>query len=380
MSQENSSVLPSTAAKKPKEGKPVTPYSELPDHCFWSRAHRVESIDQIDPVVKGHFLLKPEWKIATAGSCFAQHIARHLRKNGYNYFVAEEAHPVIDDDVAARFNYGTFSARYGNLYTARQLLQLAQRARGLFDPEEKVWMQGDNRIDPFRPNIQPGGFSRHDDFLADRERHFAAVRRIMDESDVFIFTFGLTEGWASKKDGAVFPLAPGVAGGRFDPRKHEFVNFSVSEIVSDFKAFVSMMREKNPNVRVLMTVSPVPLIATARADQSVITATSYSKAVLRVACEELQNTVENCFYFPSYEVISGNFSRGAYYADDLRDVEDIGVQHVMSLFMRHYTETLPDRPPTALPLRKTVARDFRSAVESVLNVICDEELIESKKK
>lgn len=380
MSQAQPLAPPQTTTQTPKAKKSVTPYSGLPDHCFWSRAHRTAQIRDIDPVVKGHFLLQPDWKIATAGSCFAQHIARHLRSNGYNYFVAETAHPVIDEDVAASFNYGTFSARYGNLYTARQLLQLAQRARGLFQPEENTWLQGESRIDPFRPNIQPGGFSRQDDFLADRERHFAAVRQIMDESDVFIFTFGLTEGWVSQKDGAVFPLAPGVAGGSFDARKHAFVNFTVAEIVADFTAFVAMMRENNPNVRVLMTVSPVPLIATARADQSVITATSYSKSVLRVACEELQASVENCFYFPSYEVITGNFSRGAYYADDLREVEDIGVQHVMSLFMRHYTENQPEQPQKSLPLRQKVARDFRFAVEKVLNVICDEELIERKKK
>lgn len=371
-----SQAQPATAKTK----KSVTPYSDLPDHCFWSRAHRKPHIRDIDPVVKGHFLLQPEWKIATAGSCFAQHIARHLRASGYNYFVTEAAHPVIDDEVAASFNYGTFSARYGNLYTARQLLQLAQRARGLFKPVENLWMQGSNCIDPFRPNIQPNGFSRQDDFTADRERHYAAVRQIMDESDVFIFTFGLTEGWVSKKDGAVFPLAPGVAGGSFDPTKHAFVNFTVAEIVADFKAFVAMMRENNPNVRVLMTVSPVPLIATARADESVISATSYSKSVLRVACEELQSSVENCFYFPSYEIITSNFSRGAYYGPDLREVEDIGVQHVMSLFLKHYTENTSEKPQRSQPARQKVAHDFKFAVEKVLNIICDEELIERKKK
>jgi hypothetical protein len=370
---------PQTAPQKARKSE--TPYSALPDHCFWSRAHRKESITEIDPVVKGHFLIEPDWKIATAGSCFAQHIARHLRSSGYNYFVPEAAHPVIDDEVAAEYNYGTFSARYGNIYTVRQLLQLAKRARGLFQPEENIWIQGESRIDPYRPNIQPNGFSRQDDFLADRERHFTAVRRILDESDLFVFTFGLTEGWVSLRDGAVFPLAPGVAGGSFDARKHAFVNFTVAEIVADFKAFVAMMRENNPSVKILMTVSPVPLMATARADQSVITATSYSKAVLRVACEELQASVENCFYFPSYEVISSNFSRGAYFAEDLREVQAAGVEHVMSLFMRHYTKNAGRVvQKKALGPRGNESLGFKAAVEKVLNVICDEELIEGKKR
>lgn len=356
--------------------KPANPYAGLPAHCFWSRSHRGREISEIDPVVSGAFRLKPEMRIATAGSCFAQHIARHLQARGYNYFVTEQAHPLISDEVARRYGYGVFSARYGNLYTARQLLQLAQRAHGRFSPLEDVWEAADGRlIDPFRPNIQPGGFCSLSEFRAARETHFAAVRRMMAEADVFVFTFGLTEGWRARADGAVFPLAPGVAGGSFDPEKHEFVNFSVTETIADFTEFASMMRAVNPGVKILMTVSPVPLIATARAGESVIAATAYSKAVLRVACEELRNSLSDCHYFPSYEIITGNYTRGTYYGPDLREVETAGVEHVMGLFMRHYTDTAPGAAP-ARAAPKTPAADFTASVQKGLEIICDEEMIQ----
>ncbi|ECI7685893.1 GSCFA domain-containing protein, partial [Salmonella enterica subsp. enterica] len=211
------------------------PYNGLPDHCFWSRSHRAP-MNEVDPVVKGGFALTPDMKIATAGSCFAQHIARHLKAAGYNYFVAEDAHPILNRAVVEAFNYGVFSARYGNIYTTRQLIQLVKRATGAFEPRENVWkLDNGNLVDPFRPNIQPNGYSRTDDFLRDRDRHFKAVRRILKESDVFVFTLGLTEAWRSKEDGAVFPLAPGVSGGKFDARRHEFVNFTVDDVVKDFE-------------------------------------------------------------------------------------------------------------------------------------------------
>lgn len=354
---------------------PANPYVGLPDHCFWSRSHRDRAVGEVDPVISGAFTLTPNMKIATAGSCFAQHIARHLKGQGYNYMVTEAVHPVISDKVAAAFNYGTFTARYGNLYTVRQLLQLAQRATGAFTPEENVWEATDGAlIDPFRPAIQPGGFASRAEFDADREAHFAAVREMMEKVDVFVFTFGLTEGWRSRADGAVFPLAPGVAGGTYDPDVHEFVNFSVAETVADFIAFAEILRGMNPGVKILMTVSPVPLIATARVDESVIAATAYSKSVLRVACEELRRALPDCHYFPSYEVITGLSTRGAYYAPDLREVTPEGVAHVMGLFMRHYTDTAPDAAPKG---RRVVADDdFRSSVEAALDVICDEEMIE----
>ena len=351
----------------------ANPYSNLPNHCFWSRSHRGLAKFEIDPVVKGGFTLTPEMRIATAGSCFAQHIARHLKAQGYNYFVTEPCHPIISEDVAKRFGYGVFSARYGNIYTVRQLLQLAARAFGEFTPAEDVWEKDGGFVDPYRPNIQPTPFASMDEFNAARETHFAAVRDMLIQSDVFVFTFGLTEAWISKQDGAVFPLAPGVAGGTFDPDRHAFHNFTVAEIVQDFTDFVNGVRQANPDLKVLMTVSPVPLIATAREDQSVITATSYSKAVLRVAVEELAQTLPDCFYFPSYEVVTGNHAGSDYFADDLREVEKIAVDHAMSLFMRHYTDM--DEADLARPDTAKADR-FAEETEAALDVICDEMMIE----
>lgn len=361
----------------------ANPYKDLPDNCFWSRTHRGKAANEVDPVVKGGFTITPKMKVATAGSCFAQHIARHLQKGGYNYFVTETVHPIVPEQVAREYGYGVFSARYGNLYTPRQLLQLAQRALGQFQPVEDVWKKDDRYYDPYRPNIQPGGFRYNADFTAAREAHFAAVRRILDESDVFVFTFGLTEGWRSKRDGAVFPLAPGVVAGEFKPNLHEFVNFTVDEIVADFRAFAELMRARNPGVKFLITVSPVPLVATARAEQSVITATAYSKAVLRVACEMLASSLPETYYFPSYEVITGNHARGAYFGPDLREVEEAGVEHVMGLFMKHYTDGAKQRRgrAAAKPVpEEAPGEDFQQMMERELQVICDEQMIERQLK
>lgn len=370
----------------PLVAQPVNPYRNLPKHVFWSRSHRVKLPSEIDPVLEGGFKISKKHRIATAGSCFAQHIARHLQENGYTYHITEKVHPVICEEVARDFGYGVFSARYGNIYTARQLLQLMQRAYGEFQPVEDAWEAKGGFLDPFRPNIQPTPFATLDEFYQQRDIHFAAVREMFETTDVFVFTFGLTEAWMHKQDGAVFPLAPGVHGGSFDPQHHVFKNFSVDEISNDFKKIVARMREINPTVKVLMTVSPVPLIATARDDQSVITATSYSKAVLRVAAEELASSLEDCFYFPSYEVITGNYTRGAYYAEDLREVRREGVDHVMDLFMRHYTRRDLDSGEAQRRVTALSNSDGRSidggepnsddAIERALDVICEEALIE----
>lgn len=350
------------------------PYHALPDHCFWRRSITEPAAADVDPVVAAKFTFGPRDRVATAGSCFAQHIARHLRQSGFDYFVTERAHPVIDDATAEEFGYGLFTARYGNIYTTRQLVQLLRRAYGQFKPINDVWLRPDGRIiDPFRPQIQPDGFASLAEFEADRCQHFAAVRQAVEELDVLVFTLGLTETWVHRADGAAYPLAPGVAGGTFDESQHAFVNLTVRDAVDDLTVAIGFIMERNPHARFILTVSPVPLVATYE-DRSVLVSTTYSKSVLRVACEEVARPYGNVAYFPSYEIITGNYTRGAYFADDLRSVTEAGVAHVMRLFMQHYT--VQNDATQAAPAPPDEAERHARAMEKVVAVMCDEEALD----
>lgn len=162
------------------------------------------------------------------GSCFARHIGRALKKNDFNFLGYEPAY--IDcyyfaappDDLG----YGLFSARYGNLYTVRQLRQLFLRAFGSFLPVEEFRGDDGSWFDPFRPTIEPFGYHSRLEAVNMRAAHLAAVRRLFEDSELMIFTMGLTEAWRDKRDGAVYPMCPGTVAGVFDANKHEFINFS----------------------------------------------------------------------------------------------------------------------------------------------------------
>lgn len=352
------------------------PYEDLPDSAFWRRSVASPAAADIDPVGPVPFQIAADDRVMTAGSCFAQHIARYMRKCGRQPMVSETPHPLLSQAQAQRWNYGTFTGRYGNIYVARQLLQLLARAYGNFTPAEDIWHQPDGSLlDPFRPQIQPGGFASRQEFDRDRQQHFAALRHSFESCDVFIFTLGLTEGWVSRADGAVFPLCPGTAGGTFDPDRHLFHNFSVDEILTDMRRFLDQLRQLNPDVRVILTVSPVPLIATA-SGRPVLQATTYSKSVLRVVAECLMAEQPDLFYFPSYEIITGPQAGGAYLAEDLRSVRESGVAHVMRLFMRHLCgEELPEADSETLkppPPGDGVTAD----VARVVRVACEEEQLD----
>jgi hypothetical protein len=356
------------------------PYTRLPDHCFWRKAVSSLPARDVDPVVRGRFRISRRDRVATAGSCFAQHIARHLSQAGFNYFVTEEVNPIIEPELAAGYNYGVFTARYGNIYTARQFLQLLKRAYGLFAPADDLWLaELDGRAyDPYRPLIQPDGFASARECLADRAQHFAAVRRAVEESDVFVFTLGLTEAWMNIRDGAIYPLCPGTAAGVFDPAEHRFINFRMHQVLDDMRKAFDFMRHRNPRIRFIVTVSPVPLIATA-VDQHVLVSSTYSKSVLRAACGELEAEYEDISYFPSFEIITGGFNRGAYYEADMREVREAGVEHVMRLFMRHYAAPgdLHGAASGAMPASPAGdAGTLAEALDTAAKVICDEYVLD----
>ncbi len=305
------------------------PYEMLPAHCFQGEAVA------LDPVARAKFKIGPRDKVATAGSDFAKHIARHP---GLQHLVTEAAPSHITPAEATRLGYGVYTARYGDIYTSRHLLQLLLRAYGSLVPDELAWTDDNDRLlDPFRPNIQPGGFGSFEELEADRAHHFACVRGAIETMDALVFTLGRTETWASRNDGAVFPVCPGVAGGEFDEAHYQFVNLTVADVVADLETAIWFIRAKNPGAKLILTVSPLPLEATA-IDRSVIVSTAYSKSVLRVAAEQVSDAHRNVAYFPAYEIIAGPQARGRFYDESLRDVTAEGVDHMMRLFMDHYAE------------------------------------------
>jgi hypothetical protein len=358
-----------SAAAKTSGARKASPYSDRPDWAFWNRSVAGRDAFGVDPVIEAPFRIGKDDAIATAGSCFAQHIARTLQREGYHYLVTEPApagHPAPE-------SFGVFPARFGNIYTVRQLLQTFDRAYGLFDPADRAWVREDGAlVDPFRPQIQPQGFATAAALEEDRLRHFECVRTMFEDCDVFVFTLGLTEGWRSTRDGAVFPLAPGVAGGEPGPG-YEFHNFSAAEMTADLKAFLRKLRTVNPGVRVILTVSPVPLIATYE-PRHVLVATTYSKAALRVTAEEVATSEPDVCYFPSYEIIMGPQTGARFFAADLRSVTDEGVTRVMGVFADHFFGT-SDRARAKAP-QAQLSRSDIDRLTQLSEVICDEEAID----
>lgn len=297
------------------------------------------------------FRLERRLRFASAGSCFARHVRPRLEAAGVAYVVTEPG--------------GPYGARFGEIYTTLQLRQLAEHALGLRVSHEAPWRGPAGWHDPLRPRAA-GPFDTRAALEVERRSHLAAVRALLEGCDVFVFTLGLTETWLDA-EGTALPLCPGAGIGRFDPERYTFRNLSVEENVAHLRAFLALARSVNPDLLVVLTVSPVPLVATLE-PRHVLEASVYSKSVLRVAAESVRCAEARVAYFPAYELIATGYGGDDAFEKDRREVRSEAVDRVMQSFLAWFRDGDEPLPAVELSLDAVAA----IAAAGPLSDPCDE--------
>ncbi|MEM6303202.1 MAG: GSCFA domain-containing protein [Pseudomonadota bacterium] len=367
---------------------PISPYQGLEARAFW-RAGVVEAGAYPPPdIYRPKFDIYKGMAVFTAGSCFAQHVGRTLSQAGYNVIDTEPLPKSVPAEIANRHGYGLYCARFGNIYTTRQFRQLLEEAFGSFVPADAVWERDGSFYDALRPNMTPGGLPSADLVREARASHLRAVQEAVAQANMVVFTLGLTEAWVHSESGTVYPTAPGTIAGRVDRQVHSFVNFRAAEIRRDFLAVRKMFQAANPDVKFLLTVSPVPLTATASGDH-VLPATIYSKSVLRTVAGELSEDFDDIDYFPSFEIVSSHPSAGKFFEPNMRTVRPKAVRQVMRAFLTAHGDLPEAGKPGAEKTEKELRRERRAARRARLAerdkaqedaVVCEEELLEAFRK
>lgn len=368
----------------------MNPYESLGARSFWKLGVADHTATDIPDLWRPKYRIGKKHKIATYGSCFAQHFSKSLRKRGFSWLCTEPAPEGLSEENSAKFNYEVFSTRTGNIYTVSLLRQwLSWAFETARPPATEVWEKEGRFYDPFRPRVEPNGFATPQEVIESREVTIKAFRASVEQADIFVFTLGLTESWISAATGYEYPMCPGTVAGIFDAENHHFVNQTTELIKNDLEHSTRILREANPNIRVLLTVSPVPLTATMTEDH-VLVATTWSKSVLRAVAGEAAQTYDWVDYFPSYEIITSPVFTGRYFAENLRSVRSAGVDHVMKNFFQGQRKlrlesggevaTDTDAAITnAKPGKRAVAKRKRAGqrkeVQQVDELVCEEELL-----
>jgi hypothetical protein len=93
-----------------------------------------------------------------------------------------------------------------------------------------------------------------------------------------------------------------------------------NEIVESFKTFHDSITAFNPNIRIILTLSPV------RHLKDTLELNSVSKSVIRLACHRIAEKFQAAEYFPAYEIMMDDLRDYRFYKSDMlhptEDAED----------------------------------------------------------
>ncbi len=250
----------------------------------------------------------------TFGSCFATNLGRRLRTAGFQ---------VNSETIGEEVN-STFANRY--------LLEWIERGPvdGPTSMMDRVYGE------------------------AMRQRFLTAIKG----SDVVVMTLGVAPCFFDGRSGEfVFYPSRSKTGQEHLSANHVMRTTTVAENVRNLVAILDgLQRIAGKAVKVVLTVSPVPLTGTTEFGSAVI-ADCISKSTLRVACHEvlLTQQAHDLVYWPSFEIVRW---LGAHFGPDHPSVfgaEDGNTRHVsewivsliIDLFLEHNTAS-PEAAPSQI--------------------------------
>ncbi|WP_109095181.1 GSCFA domain-containing protein [Azospirillum sp. TSH64] len=240
-------------------------------------------------------ILGREAHFVTFGSCFAGNVAAELKRHGRSVW-----HLPIGEDI-------------NNTFTNRIFFEWAS---GTINLDEKSSENLKSLL----------GLSQ------------AQTIEQLKKADCFIYTLGLGAAFFDAEFGgnAVIPNSTWV-GSRILSESYTFRTTGVDENVQNIMEIIRLIRIINPDVKIVLTLSPIPLLVSFERASAVL-ADCVSKSILRVAVHEvMKKNLQNVYYWPSFEVVRWIYPHiGQVYGNDdgvSRHVSSEVISSIIDVFL-----------------------------------------------
>lgn len=243
----------------------------------------------------------------------------------------------FSDNIGAKMNSALFNATVNPMGTLYNPMSIARGVQRLIDcapvAGQDLFMQGGvwNSYDFHSRYSLPDKQATIDRMNQRIEQGHKALK----QAQLLTITLGTAIVYRLKSTGEVVANCHKVP-------QHEFERkmMPTSEMSKVLDNMLTALHEFNPELRVILTVSPIRHIADGLGTNSL------SKASLRVAIHEaLTRHKEYCDYFPAYEIMLDDLRDYRFYASDMVHPSDIAVEYIWQAFQATY---LDDRSALAV--------------------------------
>lgn len=217
------------------------------------------------------FAIEPRERMLFVGSCFADNIGRRF----------------VDDKFRATVN------PYGVMYNPASILHTVKQWTGeLVDAQSEASDSGSD-----------------------------VSQAINEAPQTAVFTLGTNHVYVLNETGEIVDNCRRRPQRLFTERE-----LSVDECADYLRDAVTMLRQINSSVRIIITVSPI------RYAKYGFHGSQLSKATLLLAADKLTKEMDNVVYFPAYEIVNDELRDYRFYREDMLHPTDQAVEYIWQRF------------------------------------------------
>lgn len=245
------------------------------------------------PTPEYPFHISYQDKLMLLGSCFSDHIG--------NFF--------------QEMRFDTLSNPFGTLFNP---VSIANALKMCMNPE----LFNEQHIDFF--NEKWISYAHHGKFShPDKETFLQNIRQNLDKAHDFLnsanylfITFGTAYCYRLIERDLIVANCHKIPANQFEKQL-----LTIEQIVGLYQDLLEQLRQFNPQLKIIFTVSPVRHLADGFHENQI------SKSILHLSINQLIDNT-NTFYFPSYEMVQDDLRDYRFYAADLCHPSDAAVTYI----------------------------------------------------
>ncbi|MDG5800448.1 GSCFA domain-containing protein [Marinilabiliaceae bacterium ANBcel2] len=270
-------------------------------------------------------LIDSDSPICFTGSCFAGNVGRYFTDLRFPALV------------------NPFGVLYNPLSVGNSLLHVIEKRS--FNSDDLLFYDG-----LWHSMDHHGSFSRRQpqetlsliNSTIDKTAHF------LKNAHFLIITFGTSYVFEFKESSKIVANCHRVPASRFTRYR-----LDPASIVTFYSTIFEKLKEFNPALNIILTVSPVRHLKDGAVDNQ------RSKAALLLAVEKLTCSYSNLFYFPSYEIVMDELRDYRFYNEDMVQPSKVAVDYITDRFIDTYlTYKAKEYLREALKKRKDIDHRF----------------------
>ena len=253
------------------------------------------------PISKHKNNISHKDKIMLLGSCFTENIGNKLSINGFE----------------------TLINPFGILYNPFSICSSLNRIINLkfLDSEDLV------KVNEFWFSYEHHGVFRDekcDNLLQTINLGITKANLFLKQTNWLIITLGTAWVFFLKENNKILGNCH-----KLNPQLIDKKLLSVDEIVENISLTINNIREINPNIKIILTVSPIRHWKQGYRENLI------SKSSLHLATDKICKSINNCSYFPAYEIVIDELRDYRFYQADMLHPSEIAVDYIWEKFSTH---------------------------------------------